>query len=73
MSRKTENRPNCPECGSSHVISRGTEWGCADCGRRWVKHYRDTEKSLYRWANEQYAKMRESGELPLKTEPMVIK
>lgn len=30
-------RPNCPRCGSNHVISRGIEWGCADCGRRWIK------------------------------------
>lgn len=31
------NRPACPRCGSKHVISRGIEWGCANCGRRWVK------------------------------------
>lgn len=32
-----EKRPKCPRCGSSHVISRGIEWCCADCHRRWVK------------------------------------
>lgn len=32
-----EDRPICPRCGSTHVISRGIEWGCAECGRRWVK------------------------------------
>lgn len=32
-----DNRPNCPRCGSEHVISRGIEWGCANCGRRWIK------------------------------------
>ena len=30
-------RPNCPRCGSEYVISRGIEWGCAECGRRWIK------------------------------------
>ena len=30
-------RPKCPRCGSGHVISRGIEWGCGDCGRRWAK------------------------------------
>lgn len=32
-----EDRPKCPRCGSEHVISRGIEWGCAKCGRRWIK------------------------------------
>jgi len=31
------SRPVCPRCGSKHIISRGIEWGCADCGRRWIK------------------------------------
>lgn len=33
-------RPSCPRCGSNHVISRGIEWGCAECGRRWRKKSR---------------------------------
>jgi len=32
-----DKRPRCPRCGSTHVISRGIEWGCAECGRRWIK------------------------------------
>ncbi len=32
-----EERPICPRCKSKHVISRGIEWGCASCGRRWIK------------------------------------
>jgi ribosomal protein L37AE/L43A len=34
------DRPKCPECGSSIVQSRGGEWSCTDCGRRWVKNLR---------------------------------
>ena len=30
-------RPNCPRCNSPHVISRGVEWQCFDCHRRWMK------------------------------------
>lgn len=32
-----DKRPICPRCKSQHIISRGIEWGCADCGRRWIK------------------------------------
>jgi len=31
------DRPTCPECGSKHVISRGKEWYCRQCGRYWSK------------------------------------
>lgn len=27
----------CPECGSSHTISKGPEWQCSDCHKRWMK------------------------------------
>lgn len=30
----------CPECGSFKVGSKGTEWMCKVCGRRWVKNPR---------------------------------
>lgn len=33
-------RPDCPECNGGHVLSRGTEWQCADCGKRWSKFNR---------------------------------
>lgn len=39
-----ETRPPCPRCGSTHIISRGIEWCCADCRRRWVKEIRDEIK-----------------------------
>lgn len=32
-------RPVCPECGSV-ATSRGAEWGCPTCGKRWVKNLR---------------------------------
>jgi len=32
-----KDRPKCPRCGGLHVISRGVEWGCGNCGRRWAK------------------------------------
>ena len=32
-----DKRPPCPRCGGTHIISRGTEWQCFDCNRRWVK------------------------------------
>jgi len=30
-------RPFCPGCKSSKIISKGTEWQCGDCHRRWMK------------------------------------
>ena len=30
----------CPECGSYRVGSKGTEWICKVCGKRWVKNPR---------------------------------
>jgi len=40
------DRPPCPECGSDHVISRGKEWYCRDCGRYWSKIQRRKPKNL---------------------------
>jgi len=41
---KTETespRPNCPECGGSHVVSHsGINWLCQSCGRAWRKNPR---------------------------------
>lgn len=34
---KITNRPNCSECNSTHVISRGKEWYCRNCGKYWSK------------------------------------
>lgn len=31
------DRPPCPECESTHVISRGKEWYCRKCGKYWSK------------------------------------
>jgi len=33
-------RPNCPECKSDNVISKGEIWRCRTCGRSWLKHPR---------------------------------
>lgn len=33
----TLQRPPCPKCGSIHIISKGVEWQCADCHRRYMK------------------------------------
>ena len=30
-------RPFCPKCKSPKVISKGVEWQCAECHRRWMK------------------------------------
>lgn len=35
-----KDRPKCVECGSSHIISRGSSWECKECGRRFQKRYR---------------------------------
>jgi len=40
------DRPKCPECGSKHVISRGKEWYCRDCGKYWSKIKRKAEKRV---------------------------
>lgn len=32
-------KPVCEECGFT-AISRGHEWGCPNCGHRWVKKIR---------------------------------
>jgi len=32
-----KTRPKCPRCKASNPISRGIEWGCKKCGRRWPK------------------------------------
>ena len=34
---KQKKRPKCPRCGFSNPVSRGVEWGCRNCGRRWAK------------------------------------
>ena len=39
MSKK-EERPPCPECKSTHILSRGIDWTCGKCGRNWRKKYR---------------------------------
>lgn len=39
-SKKKTDRPQCPDCNSAHVLSRGIDWTCADCGRNWRKKYR---------------------------------
>lgn len=33
-------RPECPECTSGQVISRGLDWQCKNCGKYWVKNPR---------------------------------
>ena len=33
-------RPPCPECGNTETTSRGPEWYCRGCERRWKKRYR---------------------------------
>ena len=33
-------RPTCPECGNSHVISKGSSWLCRGCGRWFSNTYR---------------------------------
>lgn len=35
-----ENRPECIECGSENVISKGVSWLCKDCGRWFLKKKR---------------------------------
>jgi len=30
-------RPPCPECNSTNIESRGTDWMCRDCGRKYTK------------------------------------
>jgi ribosomal protein S27AE len=39
----TLQRPSCPRCGSDYTISRGTEWQCGECHRRWKKVYKQRE------------------------------
>lgn len=35
---KSASRPNCVECGSSHIVSNGVKtWLCKDCGRQFRK------------------------------------
>lgn len=33
----SSKRPSCPRCGRNHIQSKGCEWGCCYCGRRWAK------------------------------------
>jgi tRNA(Ile2) C34 agmatinyltransferase TiaS len=40
-------RPVCPECGSSNPVSRGAEWSCNECGRRWGKIKRKCKECPY--------------------------
>lgn len=35
--------PPCPRCQGSNIISRGLEWCCKDCHRRWVKEVKRKE------------------------------
>lgn len=34
------NRPNCPECGSYEIVSKGMSWYCKKCGRWFIKKRR---------------------------------
>src|SRR5271157_1347796 len=38
------SRPPCPECGSNDILSKGLEWNCKSCGRRWLKNPRGKNK-----------------------------
>jgi len=42
--RIKDNRPPCPECGSTHIWDFTVQWKCVDCGKRWVKTYRGRPK-----------------------------
>ena len=33
-------RPLCPQCGLNDILSKGLEWNCKSCGRRWLKNPR---------------------------------
>lgn len=55
-----EDRPRCIECNSEHVISRGKEWYCRDCGRSWLKIYRTIIFNPHDYDNEPFG-------LPMKT------
>ena len=51
------DRPNCVECGSDKVISKGISWYCKACGRWFLKIYRRRETTnLKQWVNEQREK-----------------
>ena len=34
------DRPPCPDCGSQYIISRGEDWMCRHCNRKFKKKYR---------------------------------
>jgi len=35
-----EGRTPCPECGSTNIMSKGVDWLCKDCMRKYRKVYR---------------------------------
>ena len=37
---KREVRPPCPECGLNDIMSQGVNWACKNCGRHFVKIFR---------------------------------
>ena len=50
--RARKERPPCPECGSLYISSRGIEWECRECGRRYLKkkrgvYYTDKPDCIY--------------------------
>lgn len=40
ISKGNLDRPNCPECGSDKIISKGMSWYCKTCGRWFIKKRR---------------------------------
>lgn len=40
-SSKKQARPSCVECGSKQLVSRGAEWQCKKCYRRFTKRRRN--------------------------------
>lgn len=44
MPKKVVKQPpdlKCPDCSGKNIISKGIEWYCKDCGRWWLKKYRN--------------------------------
>lgn len=44
VKKSSEVRPCCPECGGVNPVSRGDEWKCRVCGRKFQKRYRGVYK-----------------------------
>jgi tRNA(Ile2) C34 agmatinyltransferase TiaS len=43
-----DKTPPCIECGSTLTKSKGEEWKCTECGRRWRKIMRQCKDCPYR-------------------------